>query len=110
MREDSEVISLIKRLAINITSGVEDFEDLNIIILSNVVVIPEELEKYMTILSMDYLTQDEIKGVVNSFCEEMELESLRPQFLDELSLAFKGLSELEINNILAFWLFLKVVI
>ncbi len=105
LSEDSEVISLIKRLAINITSGVEDFEDFNIIIVSNVVVIPEELEKYMTILSMDYLTQDEIKDVVNSFCDEMELESLRPQFLDELSLAFKGLSELEINNILALAVF-----
>ena len=57
---------------------------------------------------MDYLTQDEIKDVVNSFCDEMELEPLRPQFLDELSLAFKGLSELEINNILAFVSFIDI--
>ena len=103
LSEDSEVISFIKRLAINIYSGL--LQDFNIIILSNVVVIPEELEKYMTILSMDYLTQDEIIEVVNSFCNKSENKNkvvLDEEFLkNKLSLALKGLSELDIKNILA---------
>ncbi|WP_303725286.1 AAA family ATPase [Anaerovibrio lipolyticus] len=95
---DPVVTALLKLLAQKIVNGLDDF---NIVMVSPVVVIPPELEKFMSILSMDYLSQSEIKQVVNDFCDEQEIDRLSPQFLDELSMALKGLTEFEICNMLA---------
>ena len=95
---DPTITALLKLLAQKIVNGLDDF---NIVIVSPVVVIPPELEKFMSILSMDYLSQSEIQQVVNDFCDEQEIDRLSPQFLDELSMALKGLTEFEIFNMLA---------
>lgn len=96
--EDPVVIARLKCLAQLIDKGLDDC---NIILLSPIVRIPKELESYMTILTMDYLDQPEIRKVIQKFCQEQELAVLQPQFLNELSLTLKGLSESEIRNILA---------
>lgn len=96
--EDPAVAALLKHLAAKINDSIDEF---NIIIISPVVVIPKILEQYMTILSIDYLTQSEIKGVINNFCDEQGISRLADELLEEMSLAFKGLSEFEINNLLA---------
>lgn len=96
--EDPVVIARLKCLAQLIDNGLDDC---NIILLSPIVRIPKELESYMTILTMDYLDQPEIRKVIETFCQEQELPALQPQFLNELSLTLKGLSESEIQNILA---------
>lgn len=92
------VVSRLKKLAQLINEGLEGF---NIVIVSPVTKIPKELENYLTLLTMDYLTQDDIRKVIQDFCEEQEIDPLEEKFLNELSLAFKGLSEFEIRNILA---------
>lgn len=95
---DPEIAGYLKALAQRINAGEEDF---NMIFLSPVVTIPPELEKYITLLTMDYLTVPEIQKTITDFCLEQELDSLHPALLSELSLALKGLSEFEIRNILA---------
>lgn len=55
--EDAKIVSKIKGLARLINQGA----DATIIIVSSVLVIPKDLEKYITILEMDYLNTDEIK-------------------------------------------------
>lgn len=75
--------------------------DATIIIISNTLVIPKEMEKYITILELDYLSSTEIKNVIRSFIEDNGLAKIEASLLEEMSLAFKGLTEFEINNLLA---------
>ena len=93
-----EVASRLKYMAQLINDGLEDF---TIIIVSPIVKIPKELENFLTILTIDYLSQAEIRQVIQNFCKEQEITPLQDVFLGELSLTLKGLSEFEIRNILA---------
>ena len=95
---DPVLVAMLKRLSRRL-SEIEGLE-FNIVIISPVVIIPPELEKYVSLLSLDYLDQSGIEQVVNDFCDKQELE-LTPQFLEELSVALKGLTEYEIRNMLA---------
>lgn len=95
--EDARIVSKIKGLARMINQGA----DATIIIVSNIVVIPKELEKFITILELDYLTSEEIKNVILKFIQENELDGIEDSLIEELATAFKGLTEFEINNLLA---------
>ena len=95
--EEPRIVSKIKGLARMICQGV----DANIIIVSNKLIIPKELEQYITILEIDYLSQTEIKQIILDFVKENELGTIRDELLEEFALAFKGLTEFEINNLLA---------
>lgn len=95
--EDERIRMLLKEIAIKISVGL----DCSIILISSVLKIPVELEKYITILNADYLCFDDICGLVKTFVEENGLAELQPRLLEEMATAFKGLSEFEINNILA---------
>jgi hypothetical protein len=96
--DEPRIVSKIKGLARMINQGV----DATIIIISNTLVIPKELEKYITILEMDYLSSEEIKNVITKFIEVNELDAVQDSLIEELAVAFKGLTEFEINNLLAF--------
>lgn len=51
---------------------------------------------------MDYLSEGEIRQIIDNFIEEQNLEKLNDNnLLDEMSMTFKGLSEFEIINLLA---------
>lgn len=97
--DDPAVTERLKQIAQKINRG--DIEDCTVLIVAPVVKIPVELESYLTILTMDFLTPEEIKGVITGFVSENGLAPLQEDFLDELTMTFKGLSETEINNILA---------
>ncbi|MBR1442331.1 MAG: AAA family ATPase [Firmicutes bacterium] len=95
--EEPRIASKIKALAKLINQGA----DTSIIFVSNILVIPKELEQFITILEMDYLDSVEIKTTINAFISENELTPINEKLLEEFTIAFKGLSEFEINNILA---------
>lgn len=92
-----EIIAKIKTMANLINQGT----DATVIIISTIIIIPPELEKFITVLEMDYLTFKEIKSLINRFIEENQLPAIKDTLLDEFALAFKGLSEFEICNLLA---------
>lgn len=94
--EDPVTVSKIKGLARMICQGV----DANIVIVSNRLIIPKELEQFITILEMDYLDRDEIRKIILDFIAENNVSGVREELIDEFSLAFKGLTEFEINNLL----------
>lgn len=94
--EDNEVVSLLKSICHKIENGL----DTAIIIVSSVIKIPKELEKFTTILETDYLSENEIREQIKSFSDETG-NPISSKLLDEMSLAFKGLSEFEIENLLA---------
>lgn len=96
--EEPRIVSKIKGLARLISQGA----DAAIIIISSELVIPKDLEKYITILEMDYLDTTEIKRVINSFIQEwMDGQEVDEKLIDEYAVAFKGLTEFEILNLLA---------
>ncbi len=95
--DDARIVSKIKGIARMICSG----EDATVIIVSNTLVIPKELEKFITILEMDYLEGDEIRQTILKFIKDNHMKEIKESLLDEMALAFKGLTEFEINNLLA---------
>lgn len=95
--EDPRIVSKIKGLARMINRGV----DATVVIISNILVIPKELENFITILEMDHLSGDEIKLIITNFIKENEIDNVKESLIDELSVAFKGLTEFEISSLLA---------
>ena len=96
--EEPKIVSKIKGLARMINQGV----DATVIIVSSILVIPKDLEKYITILEMDYLNTDEIKQIIRNFIQEnLSIQEKDEKLIDEFALAFKGLTEFEITNLLA---------
>lgn len=90
------VLARIKKMASMIHTG---SLETTIFIISPTLKISKELEKYITVLEMDYLSVEEIQSIVHNFFLEQEKnisERLERQFSNTL----KGLSELEIENIL----------
>ena len=95
--DEPRIVSKIKGLARMINQGV----DATVIIVSSVLVIPKDIEKYVTILEMDYLNTEEIKAVIHSFVKENLNQQVDECLVEEFALAFKGLTEFEILNLLA---------
>lgn len=95
--EEPRVVSKIKGLVRLINQGA----DATIIIVSSVLSVPKELEKFVTILELDYLEVDEIKQVIVNFIKENGLSMVKENLIEEFAVAFKGLTEFEIENLLA---------
>lgn len=95
--DEPRIVSKIKGLARMINQGV----DATVIIVSSVLVIPKDIEKYVTILEMDYLNTEEIKAVIHSFVKGNLNQPVEACLVEEFALAFKGLTEFEILNLLA---------
>jgi ATP-dependent 26S proteasome regulatory subunit len=93
--EDSVTVSYLKELAILISESVE----CTVILLSPIVNIPRELENFITILELDYLTEQDIRELICGFCKDYEI-NISDVLLEEMSMAFKGLTAFEIHNIL----------
>lgn len=95
--EEPRIVSKIKGIVRLINQGV----DATVIIVSSVLSVPKELEKFVTILELDYLEVDEIKQVIINFINSNRLSMVKDALIDEFAVAFKGLTEFEIENLLA---------
>lgn len=94
--DDPKVVTCLKSIALRISQGI----DAVVIIVSSVLKFPKELEKFITILEMDYPTQNEIKAQITAFADEQSV-TITEELLEDMSMAFKGLTEFEIENLLA---------
>ena len=94
--DDPKVITCLKSIALKISQGL----DAVVIIVSSVLKFPKELEKFITILEMEFPTQNEIKAQIKSFANDQGV-TITEELLEDMSMAFKGLTEFEIDNILA---------
>lgn len=94
--EDAVSVAYLKELAIKINNGLE----CTIILLSPVIRIPKELENFITILEMDYQTEDEIREDIKQFCVDYGV-TISESLLKEMALNFKGLTKSEIFSILS---------
>lgn len=94
--DDPKVITCLKSIALKISQGL----DAVVIIVSSVLKFPKELEKFITIIETDYPDQNEIKAQITAFADEQEVP-VADALLEEMSLAFKGLTEFEIEQLLS---------
>ena len=94
--DDPKVITCLKSIALKISQGL----DAVVIIVSSVLKFPKELEKFITIIETDYPDQNEIKAQITAFANEQEVP-VADALLEEMSLAFKGLTEFEIEQLLS---------
>lgn len=96
--EDREIIAQLKNICQMITS--DDGLDASIIIVAPIVKVPRELEKFITILELEYLEQKEIRELICAFSKEYNAP-ISDTLADEMSMAFKGLTEFEVKSLLA---------
>lgn len=93
---DPAVIARLNKMAGKIHSGELDA---TIVIVSPLLEIPKEIEKYITVIEMDYLTVEEIREVIRSIARNYEI-TITERLEKELANALKGLSEFEIQSIM----------
>lgn len=94
---DPQTIAQLKRLALKITSGVE----CTVVMVSPVLTIPKSLEKFITVIEQEYIDDREIRRIINDFTAENDLPPVAPDLIEQLAVALKGLTEMEVNQILA---------
>lgn len=94
---DPVILAELKTIALQ-TMGNEQYK-VSVIIVSSRLVIPAELEKFITVFDIPLPDQTEIKATLNDYAEYHKF-AIPAEDLDELSLAFKGLGKFEIVQIL----------
>lgn len=94
--DDPAVMARLKKMAERIRNGLLDA---TIVILSPILRIPKEIEKYITVIEMDYLTDSEIQDVIRNLAKANG-KAIPERLIKEYANAFKGLSEFEIQNIM----------
>lgn len=94
--EYPSVVSLLKRICHRIIKG--DIEA-TVLIVSSIVKIPKEIEKFITVFETDDMTTDDIKEYVKSYLDNMNI-LIQEKLLNEISIAFKGLTAYEIESLL----------
>lgn len=98
-----EIIARLRELARLIDAEDENvrIKDFTVALVAPLGSIPKELEAYLTIMTPDFLSPDEIKGIIRKFVDENDVPELEPSFLETLTMEMKGLSEAAIVNILS---------
>lgn len=95
--DDSKIVSLFKNACVKIENG--DLDTV-FIFVSPVLNIPKELEKYITILEEGFLSENEIYQRIDQFVSTMN-SPVYKGLKKKMANAFKGLSSIEIDTILA---------
>ena len=94
--EPNKVVALLKEIARKICNGL----DAAVIIVSSTLHIPKDLEKIITVLELDLPDEKEISDAINKSMVDNGISAVHKDLLEEMSLAFKGLSEFEIEDLL----------
>ena len=92
-----KIIALLKKIAEN--NLYNDHYSATIFILSEIIVIPRELENYFTVFDIPLPTISEILAVINDFVTDMDIV-VEEDTINDIALSFKGLNEFQIKQIL----------
>lgn len=92
-----KIIALLKRIAEGTLYNEDYFT--TVFIISEITVIPPELEDYITVFDIPLPTTDEILEIIYDFTKDMGI-AVKKDIVDEITLSFKGLNEFQIRQIL----------
>ena len=91
------IISLLKRIS-EFNLYKDDFST-TIFIVSEVRIIPPELETYITVFDIPLPSNKEILAIIRNFIEDMKIK-VDDDVINEIAISFKGLNEFQIKQIL----------
>lgn len=94
---DPKIIALLKRIAED--TMYRDGYSCTVFIVSPKLVIPIELENYITVFDMPLPTIDEIASIIDEFASEQEI-TIEDNAKNTIALSLKGLNEFQIKQIL----------
>lgn len=92
-----KIIALLKKIAEN--NLYNDNYNATIFILSEITVIPRELENYITVFDIPLPTQSEILILIKEFIADLNI-IVEQDTINDIALSFKGLNEFQIKQIL----------
>ncbi len=92
-----KIIALLKRIAEN--NLYNGSYSASIFILSDTVVIPRELENYITVFDIPLPSMEEILLIIRKFVEDLDI-NVEQDTINDIALSFKGLNEFQIKQIL----------
>ena len=92
-----KIISLLKKIAEDNLYR-EDYHA-TIFVVSEITVIPRELENYITVFDIPLPNMHEILTIINDFIYDLEI-GVEQDTINEIALSFKGLNEFQIKQIL----------
>lgn len=95
--DNPKIISLLKKISEDNLYN-ENYHA-TIFIISDTVVIPNELENYITVFDIPLPTTAEILTIINEFIADLEIE-VEQDTINDIALSFKGLNEFQIKQIL----------
>jgi ATP-dependent 26S proteasome regulatory subunit len=94
---NAKVIALLKRIAED--NLYRDEYHATIFIMSSKIVIPFELENYITVFDIPLPTNTEIMGIIQEFVKDLDIV-VEQEIINDIALSFKGLNEFQIKQIL----------
>jgi ATP-dependent 26S proteasome regulatory subunit len=94
---DPKIIALLKRIAEDNLYR-DDYHE-TILIISEITVIPRELENYITVFDIPLPTIQEIHALICEFIDDLEI-TVEEDTINDIALSFKGLNEFQIKQIL----------
>lgn len=92
-----KIIALLKRIAEN--NLYSDCFSTTVFIISEIIVIPRELENYITVFDIPLPTISEINVLIRAFIKDLEI-TVEEDTINDITLSFKGLNEFQIKQIL----------
>lgn len=95
--KNPKIIALLKRIAEETLYNEDYFA--TAFIVSEIAVIPPELEDYITVFEIPLPTTSEILDIIHGFIQDMEI-TVKEDIVNEIALSFKGLNEFQIKQIL----------
>ena len=99
--DDPIVVGSLKKLLLRIVAEQEETQfDFVIFIVSSVRKIPAELEKYITMLELEFPNEDEIETLIKAY-DDRYILGIPAETVKEMALACKGLTEFESENVMA---------
>jgi ATP-dependent 26S proteasome regulatory subunit len=102
--KSNKIVSLLKEIARKIRA--DNGIDSAIIIVASTVHIPQDLEKMITVFDLGFPNEEEISVIIDKFRETNNI-TFTSSLLEEMSSAFKGLSDFEIEDLLNLAFFLE---
>lgn len=92
-----KIIALLKKMVEN--NLYNDDYNVAILIISEIIVIPRELENYITVFDIPLPTINEIHAIICEFIDDLKI-FVEEDIISEIALSFKGLNEFQIKQIL----------
>lgn len=97
--ESPAIVSRLRCIAERIVRS--ELEDCTVVLIAPLISIPRALEPYITLMNLDYLSQEKIKEHILDFVQNNYIQPPNEELLEQFAMHLRGLTETELDNILA---------